>query len=430
MKASPGPEARGPAVIASRVIVALRWLVVAAWIAAAVAASMMLPGLGDQSELALPIPDDAAPLQTEARSAEIFGAPLLARTQVVVSRTDGLSASEQAGLGRFALDVSRKRVPGLEEVRAAVPLTSAGGIAPGAQPGPASVITYLAFDQGASVAHQTRLARDYIAAAPIPQGARADLTGTYPAQQEQMETIDDRLPLVVGITLALIVLVVGLVFRSFVAPLVVLGTVAVAYAIDIRVIGWVAEASGITASRDIEPVVSALLIGIVTDYAVFYLFGVRNRLRDGDARRAAIGAGAQMTAIVITAGLTTALGTATLLVGDVDFFRAFAPALALTAVVGVVVSITLLPALLAILGRAAFWPGGSRSRSATPGGGNDGPRWRCACSPPAPSPPAPWCCWWAPSWSPPSRSGTWSSAWASRAAWPRRPAPPSASPPA
>jgi RND superfamily putative drug exporter len=354
----PGPESRGPAFLASRAIVALRWLLVAGWIAGAVVATLMLPGLGDSSDLALPLPDDAPPLQTEARSAEIFGSPLFTRTQVVVSSQDGLSASAQADLGRFALDVSRKRVPGLEEIAAAVPLTSAGGIAPGAEPGPASVITYLAFDPGASIASQTRLARDYIAAAPIPQGARADLTGTYPAQQEQMETIDDRLPLVVGVTLALIVLVVALVFRSIVAPLVVLGTVAVAYAIDIRVIGWVGEASGITASRDIEPVVSALLIGIVTDYAIFYLYGVRNRLRDGDARRAAIGAGAQLTAIVITAGLTTAHGTATLLVGDVDFFRAFAPALALTAVVGVVVSITLLPALLAILGRATYWPGG------------------------------------------------------------------------
>jgi RND superfamily putative drug exporter len=344
--------------VASRVIVALRHLVVVGWIAAAVAASVMLPGLGDTGELALPLPDDAAPLQTEARSAEIFGSPLLTRTQVVVSRQDGLSAAEQRALGEFALDVSRHEVPGLEEVGVAVPLTSAGGIAPGAEPGPASVITYLAFEPGASISRQTRLARDYIAAAPIPQGARADLTGTYPAQQEQMEAIDDRLPLVVGVTLALIVLVIASVFRSVVAPLVVLGTVAVAYAVDIHAIGWVGEATGITASRDIEPVVSALLIGIVTDYAVFYLFGVRSRLREGDARRAAIGAGAHMTAIVITAGLTTALGTAVLLVGDVDFFRALAPALALTAVTGVVVSVTLLPALLAILGRATFWPGG------------------------------------------------------------------------
>lgn len=362
----PGPDARGPAAIASRVIVALRHLVVLAWIAAAVAASAMLPGLVGSGELSLPLPDDAAPLRAEARSAEIFGAPLLSRTQVVVSRADGLSAQEQEALGRFALDVSRDRVPGLEELLAAVPLSSAGGVAPGAQPGPASVITYLATDPGASIARQTRLARDYIAAAPVPPGARADLTGSSAVQDEQMEMIEDRLPLVVGVTLALIVLVVALVFRSLVAPLVVLGTIAVAYAIDIRAIGAVGEATGITASRDVEPVASALLMGIVTDYAIFYLFGVRNRLRDGDARRAAIGAGAHMTAIVITAGLTTALGTATLLVGDVDFFRAFAPALALTALVGVVVSVTLLPALLAILGPAAFWPGGVREAARGP----------------------------------------------------------------
>ncbi len=358
MKSEPGPDARGPAVLASRVIVALRWSVVAGWIAAAVAATMTLPGLEESGELTLPLPGDAAPLRAEVRSAEIFGAPLLSRTQVVVSREGGLSAAEQGDLGRFALDVSRDRVPGLEEIGAAVPLTSAGGVAPGAQPGPASVITYLAMDPTASIGLQTRLARDYVAAAPVPEGARTDLTGSAAAQDEQMETIEDRLPLVVGVTLALIVLVVGFVFRSVVAPLVVLGTVAVAYAVDIRAIGAVGEAVGITASRDIEPVVSALLIGVVTDYAIFYLFGVRSRLRDGDARRAAIGAGAHMTAIVITAGLTTALGTATLLVGDVDFFRAFAPALALTALVGVAVSVTLLPALLAILGRAAFWPGG------------------------------------------------------------------------
>jgi RND superfamily putative drug exporter len=344
--------------MASRVIVALRWFVVAGWIAGAVIATIMLPGLGGSSDLELPLPSDAAPLKAEARSAEIFGSPLLTRTQVVVSRQGGLSAPEQRDLAEFALRVSQHKVVGLSDIQAAVPLTSAGGVAPGAEPGPASVITYLAFGPGTSVAHQTRVARDYAAVAPVPQGARADLTGTYPAQQEQMETIDDKLPLVVGVTLALIVLVVALVFRSIVAPLVVLGTIGVAYAIDLRAIGAVGEAIGITATRDIEPVVSALLMGIVTDYAIFYLFGVRNRLRSGDARSAAIGAGAQMTAIVITAGLCTALGTAVLLVGDVDFFRAFAPALALTAVTGVLVSVTLLPALLAILGRATFWPGG------------------------------------------------------------------------
>ncbi len=353
------PDPRGAAPLFSRAIVALRHVVVVGWIAAAVAMALTLPGLGGSADLDLPLPDDAAPLAAEQRSAEIFGAPLTSRTQVVVSRPDGLGADEQAALGRFALDVSRGDVPGLEEIAAAVPLTSAGGVAPGALPdaGRGAIITYLAFEESASIARQERLGRDYIAAAPVPQGASAGLTGSSAARQEQVETINDRLPLVVGVTLALIALVVAVVFRSLVAPLVVLGTVAIAYVVDIHAIGVIADATGIAASRDVEPVVSALLIGLVTDYAIFYLFAMRSRLREDGPRGAAAGASAHMVAIVLTAGLTTALGTATLLVGDVDFFRAFAPALAMTAVVSVVVSVTLLPALLAILGRGAFWPG-------------------------------------------------------------------------
>ncbi|HEX2503157.1 MAG TPA: MMPL family transporter [Miltoncostaeaceae bacterium] len=350
-----GPDARRGALLFSRAIVALRHVVVAGWIAAAIAMALTLPGLGGSADLELPLPDDAAPLAAEQRSAEIFGAPLISRTQVVVSRPGGLSVAEQAALAQFALDVSRRRVPSLDEIAAAVPLPSAGGVAPGARDGPSSILTYLGFES-ASIARQERLGRDYIAAAPVPDNASAGLTGSSAIREDQFDTINDWLPIVVGVTLALIVLVVAVVFRSLVAPFVVLGTVAVAYLVDIHAIGAVAEATGIAASRDIEPVVSALLIGIVTDYAIFYLFGVRSRLARGDARQAAVGASAHMVAIVVTAGLITALGTATLLVGDVDFFRAFAPALALTAVVGVVVSITLLPALLAILGRGAFWP--------------------------------------------------------------------------
>jgi putative drug exporter of the RND superfamily len=343
----------------SRAVVALRHLVVIGWIVGAVAAVAYLPALGGSGELDLPLPDDAAPLQAEARSAELFGAPLSSRTQVLVTRPGGLSAAEQLALGEHALRVSRGEVPGLEEIAVAVPLTSAGGVAPGARGGPASVLTYLVFREQRSIPRQVELGRAYIAAAPVPEGARASLTGSSAARDQQMTTIADRLPWVVAVTLALIVLVVGLVFGSIVAPAVVLFVVGVAYVIDLRVIGWAGERTGITASEDIEPVVSALLIGIVTDYAIFYLFRTRARLRAGDgAGPAAAGAGAHMLAIVATAGLTTALGTATLLVGDVDFFRSFAPALVLTALVAVAVSVTLVPALLAVLGRGAYWPRG------------------------------------------------------------------------
>jgi len=353
----------------SRVIVALRHVVVLGWIAVAVAAVVYLPALGGSGELDLPLPDDAAPLSAEARSAEIFGAPLTSRTQVLVTRPGGLSADEQVALARFALSVSRGEVPGLEEIGAAVPLTSAGGAAPGARDGgPASILTYLVFREQRSIPRQIELGEAYIAQAPVPGDAAVALTGSTAARDQQLGTINDHLPWVVAITLVLIMVVVGLVFGSFVAPLVVLGVVGIAYVVDLRLIAWVGEHTGIAASQDVEPVVSALLIGIVTDYAIFYLFRTRARLREGDpARAAAAGASAHMIAIVATAGLTTALGTATLLVGEVDFFRAFAPALVITALTGVVVSVTLVPALLALLGRAAYQPRGIGSVS-SPGG--------------------------------------------------------------
>jgi RND superfamily putative drug exporter len=101
-----------------------------------------------------------------------------------------------------------------------------------------------------------------------------------------------------------------------------------------------------------------LLLAVVTDYSLFYLFAVRRRLAGGmDRRRAATEAARGTNSIVAAAGAVVALGTAALLVGRLEFFRAFGPAAAGSVVIGMAVSMTLVPAALAIFGRAVFWPG-------------------------------------------------------------------------
>src|SRR4029450_1123889 len=96
----------------------------------------------------------------------------------------------------------------------------------------------------------------------------------------------------------------------------------------------------------------ALTLGIVTDYAVFYLSAMKRSLLQGNSPvKSARTATIRVTPIVATAGLIVVAGTAALLVGQLDFFRAFGPGLALTAAVALVVSVTLVPATLAILGR-------------------------------------------------------------------------------
>jgi hypothetical protein len=77
-------------------------------------------------------------------------------------------------------------------------------------------------------------------------------------------------------------------------------------------------------------------------------------MRPREAVRAAM---SQTTPIVLTAGLVVSCGVATLMLGTLGFFRSFGPGLAITVLAGLAVSLTLVPAVLALGGRVLFWPG-------------------------------------------------------------------------
>jgi RND superfamily putative drug exporter len=108
-----------------------------------------------------------------------------------------------------------------------------------------------------------------------------------------------------------------------------------------------------------DPLVVVLLLGIVADYAIFYLSGARERLGLGDQRGpAARDTTAQLTPIIVTAALMVAAGTAALLAATQATFRSFGPSLAISVLVGLAVSVTLIPAAMATFGRALYWPRG------------------------------------------------------------------------
>jgi RND superfamily putative drug exporter len=171
-------------------------------------------------------------------------------------------------------------------------------------------------------------------------------------------------------TLGAIALIVGIFFRSVAAPLITLATAGVGYLLADRVIGLFAELTGFAAPSQVQPIVVALMLGISTDYTIFFLSGMRAQLQQGrlTGRLAARGAVAQYLPIVVAAGLTVAAGVATLLVAESGLFRAFGPALAITVLVGLAVSATMVPALLAILGRFALWPTTARRGPPEPAG--------------------------------------------------------------
>ena len=112
-----------------------------------------------------------------------------------------------------------------------------------------------------------------------------------------------------------------------------------------------AEQLGAGIPQEVEPLVVALTLGIVTDYTIFFLSACRRaRARDAAARgRAALVH--RRGADRCHGGPHRGHGDGRLVVGELEFFRAFGPALALTAAISLAVSITFVPASLALFGR-------------------------------------------------------------------------------
>ena len=345
----------------AKALVRFRHLVVIGWLLMAVAVTVSLPALSETGGAKFGgLVSPASPVvRAEIRSTTQFDFPVLARAAVVQRDPAGLSVWTQARAVLRALAYDQHHPPlGSDRVLGALPVLNTAQLFPGARESGTTAITYLFTDPTASFADQERQARQWVRThLDRPDDHFVGLTGTIPARVLQANIISRSLPWLEMATLGAILLLVGLSFRSLIAPLLVVFVAAVAYLVTVRVVGFAGEAMGFAVPGDVEPLVLALLLGVVTDYCIFYSSGMRSHLSPGaDPHQAVRQTTTEHTAVIAAAGLTVAAGTGSLLVSRSEFFRAFGPALALTVLIAVVVCITLVPAALALLGRRVFWP--------------------------------------------------------------------------
>ncbi|GAA1363547.1 MMPL family transporter [Catellatospora chokoriensis] len=338
-------------------VVWLRWVVVALWIAAVAASVLYLPAIGHGgSDLGQLVSADNAAVRSEVRSFEKFGFPLLSRVSVVQRNPAGLPLSVQAEAVARARDLTEGRFPDAAPILAAVPVTNTLQLMPGSQENGTTVITMLFTAPDVSFAGQLAAAERFVAAHYDADDAVVGVTGSVPARVEQGDLVLSTLPWLEAVTVAAVFLIVAIAFRSLIAPLLALGVGGVAIVLTLHVGGALADRLGVPVPQETQPLLVALLLGVVTDYVVFYLAAVRTQLASGAGRlEAAEHATARFTPIIATAGATAAAGTGALVVAGSAAFRAFGPGMALAVLIGMLVAVTLVPALLAILGRAVLW---------------------------------------------------------------------------
>ncbi len=342
----------------ARIVVAGRWGVVCGWIVLAIAMAVALPSLHETQTDALGqlVPADSRALEAEQLSADLFRFPLASRTAIVERDPAGLPAARVAATAALIDDVNRRRLPGVR-ADGAYGVTNVGIVPPFARERGTAVVSSLLFATG-SQNRRVRASRDFIRAIGAPAGEYVGITGVIPARAEQADLIGEGLPTVELVTVVVIALIVALALRSLAAPIVTLVTVAVAYLVSVRIVAVAGESVGVSVPPEVEPIMVALLFGVVTDYALFYMSRFRSRLQEGEAPlEAARETTAELTPLILACGVAVAAGSAALVVADLGFLRAFGPGMALAVLVGLFVTLTFLPAVLAIAGRAMLWPG-------------------------------------------------------------------------
>ncbi len=195
------------------------------------------------------------------------------------------------------------------------------------------------------------------ALADPPPGVTVHLTG--PAVQvadlsNAFSGIDGILLLVAGV-LVLVILV--LVYRSPILPIVVLVSAVFGLSLASGAVYLLADSGVLELNGQSQGILFILVFGAATDYALLLVARYREHLTEHDDPRAALRIAwrATLPPIAASAG-TVILGVLCLLFSDLNSNRSLGPIAAIGVGASFLVSVTFLPAVLAVLGRSAFWP--------------------------------------------------------------------------
>jgi putative drug exporter of the RND superfamily len=180
-----------------------------------------------------------------------------------------------------------------------------------------------------------------------PAAALTDLT-------EVFGEVDGVL-LLVALGAVLLILVVA--YRSPILPFVVLGVAGMALGLANGMVYLLAKQGVLTVSGDAQGILDVLVLGAGTDYALLLTARYRDELRrHRDRYRAMRVAWRAAVQPIAASGATVILGLLCLLASDLGSTRGLGPVAAVGIACALVSMLILLPAVLALVGRWAFWP--------------------------------------------------------------------------
>ena len=337
-------------------IAAKRWWIVAAWIVAAVLIVALSPSLSsvesnDQSSF---LPKNYESIQALHIAKQLNpGGAQDASDAIVFKRATGgaLTAADQRAVRRIVAALSDEHLPKVGAI-----MTGPQQLAPNRQVQLASVIYSGAPDATATL-NAVKSLRSALHAATDGTGLTASTGGQESVAYDMQGSANKALRIVSIGTLLLVLILPALIFGSPFAGLLPVLAVGV---IDLIASSLIADAAtwfSFKVNQQLSVIFTVVLFGIGTDYILFLLFRYRERLRTGDHTRAAASfALSRAGEAILSAALVVLTSFTALFFAKFGIFSSMAPGLVICVAVMMLAALTLVPALVSIVGPKIFWP--------------------------------------------------------------------------
>ncbi|MGW6914157.1 MMPL family transporter [Kitasatospora sp. NPDC054939] len=339
-------------------VVRRAWWVIAAWVVAMLAIAMSAPKINAQTDEAAFLPKHYESIQAAELQEKAFPSSFTPSALALFERKDGapMSDGDKAAMATLVQGLTDKKIEFVEKI---VPVSEQTTSKDGKY-----ALAPIAIDKSTQQSEKFGETAKHIReeGKKLAEGTdlKFQLGGQAAQALDQQEASGSADAIIAMGTVVLVAIIVGIIFRSVLAGILPL-LVSLVFAMP-AANGLIAYA---TKAFDLEstPILSAILIvvvlGVGTDYFLFLAFRYRERLRAGDDRKEAVAnaVGRVGEAIASAAGAVT-VAFAVLVLSSLGMFKALGPALAIAVVVTAVASVTLAPALLAVIpARGVFWPG-------------------------------------------------------------------------
>src|ERR1700683_3284955 len=347
----------GPFAALGRIVTGRPWLVIAVWIIAAVAIVATAPALPTTTNEASFLPSHYESIRAQNLQNQAFpqaGKIDSAAAIIVFARSDRgrLTAADKAKGASIASTLNGKHIKNIVSVTAGPP--SSNGLV---QTAYVAISNSLVNGSGTQAGDAVKVLRADIKPLVSGAGLYEGVTGAAAQQLDSEQSGNKAEEIVLLATLVLILVLLLIIFRSPIIALMPIITIAVVAEVAQGLIADLNSALNLNADSQTTVILIVVLFGIGTDYILFLMFRYRERLRAGDAPRQAMATAVERVGEVIASAASVVIvAFLALLLSSLSIFRSLGTTLAIAVAVTLIATLTLIPAVVTLLGTRVFWP--------------------------------------------------------------------------